>query len=110
MQTRKLGHTDIDITCIGLGTNYVGGHGLYTDIDEDEGVRLVQRALDLGITFIPWGPLAFGVLGGRYQRDFVLPADDWRHRSGTFDAGSFSRSLDTVEQLKQALDVACRGL
>jgi len=52
MRTRKLGHTNIDISCIGLGTNYVGGHGLYTDIDEDEGVRLVQRAVDLGVTFI----------------------------------------------------------
>ena len=48
----KLGHSDIDMTCVGLGTNYVGGHGLYNDIDEDEGVRLVQRALDLGVTFI----------------------------------------------------------
>jgi len=253
MRTRKLGHTNIDISCIGLGTNYVGGHGLYTDIDEDEGVRLVQRAVDLGVTFIdtadiygfgrseelvgkaiagrrdqvvlatkganaftdgqrtrvdndpaylraalqaslrrlgtdyvdlyyihrhdertppeesfgelmrmkeegliraagvsnfephqlrsalragpidalqsrynmlqrevepevlplcvengisfiPWGPLAFGLLGGRYERDFVLPADDWRHRSGVFDTDSFSHSLDLVEQLKQRLE------
>ena len=52
MQARKLGQSGIDISCIGLGTNYVGGHGIYADIDEAEGVRLVQRAVDLGVTFI----------------------------------------------------------
>jgi myo-inositol catabolism protein IolS len=250
MKTRKLGLSDIDISCIGLGTNYVGGYGLYDNIDEDEGVRLVKAALDTGITFldtadiygfgrseelvgkaiagrrsevvlatkganafvngertgvdndpkylrkaledslrrlntdyvdlyyihrydertrpedsfgelmrmkeegliraagvsnyecpqieaslqagpidalqsrynllqrevepqilplceehgisfVPWGPLAFGLLGGRYERDYVLPADDWRHRSGVFDAESFGNNLDTVEQLKE---------
>ena len=255
MKTRKLGHTNIDISCIGLGTNYVGGHGLYTNIDEDEGVRLVQRAVDLGVTFIdtadiygfgrseelvgkaiagrradvviatkganafangkrtavkndpaylrealeaslrrlgtdyvdlyyihrhddrtppeesfgalirmkeegliraagvsnfapdqlrsalqagpidalqsrynmlqrdvesevlplcvehgisfiPWGPLAFGILGGRYDRNFVLPADDWRHNAGVFDTDSFARNLEIVEQLKQQLETS----
>ena len=52
MESRTLGNSGLQISCIGLGTNYVGGYGLYTDIDEDEGVRLVQRALDLGVTFI----------------------------------------------------------
>ncbi len=51
MKTRKLGSTDIQITEIGLGTNYVGGHTLYEKIDEDEGVRIVQQALDQGINF-----------------------------------------------------------
>ena len=35
-----------------LGTNYTGGHNLYEKVDKDQGVRLVQRAVDLGITFI----------------------------------------------------------
>ena len=52
MQTRPLGASGFEVTCIGLGTNYVGGHGLYTAVDEAEGVRLVQRALDQGVTFI----------------------------------------------------------
>ncbi len=52
MQTRPLGASGLEVTCIGLGTNYVGGHGLYTAVDEAEGVRLVQRAVDLGVTFI----------------------------------------------------------
>ena len=52
MRTRKLGQSGIDISCIGLGTNYVGGHNLYVDVDEDEGVRLVKQAIDLGVTHV----------------------------------------------------------
>ena len=248
MNKRKLGRSGIDFSTIGLGTNYVGGHNLYVGVDEDEGVRLVQRAIDLGIThidtadvygtgrseelvgkaiagrrdevvlatkggilfgehgsgvnndpaylraalerslkrlgvdsvdlyyihrydgqtpvedafgalmdfkregliraagvsnfdlptlqaaakagavdalqscynllqrdveadvlpwcaengvsFVPWGGLAFGLLGGRYSRDFKLDDNDWRHRAGVFDEGVYQRNLDTVDGLK----------
>jgi myo-inositol catabolism protein IolS len=249
MNTRKLGRSNIDISEIGLGTNYVGGHNLYATVDEDEGIRLVQRAIDCGITFIdtadiygmgrseelvgralagrrhevvlatkgavmfdgtqrtgisndpaylrqaleaslrrlncdyvdlyyihnpdkttppeeafgalmqfkaegliraagvsnfdvselesalkagpvdalqcrynllqrdvesgllplcqehcisliPWGPLAFGLLGGAYSRDFKLPENDWRSRSGVFDPEVYASNLDIVDQLK----------
>lgn len=52
MDKRALGSTGREITTIGLGTNYVGGHNLYSEVDEAEGVRLVQRAVDLGVNFI----------------------------------------------------------
>jgi aryl-alcohol dehydrogenase-like predicted oxidoreductase len=52
MQTRQLGRSGISITALGLGTNYVGGHNLYTNVDEDEGVRFVQYAIDNGVTSI----------------------------------------------------------
>lgn len=248
MKSQKLGQSDIDISAIGLGTNYVGGHNLYVDVDEDEGVRLVQRAIDEGIThldtadaygfgrseelvgraiagrrdevvlatkggilfgeygtganndpaylrsalerslkrlnvdcidlyyihrsdgktpadeafgtlqdfkheglikaagvsnfdlpsletaagagpidalqsrynllqrgvendvlpwcaqnnvsFIPWGGLAYGLLGGRYTRDFKLDDKDWRHRTGAFDDDVFERNMDAVDGLK----------
>ena len=248
MRTRKLGQSDIDISTIGLGTNYVGGHNLYANVDEDEGIRLVKRAIELGIThldtadaygqgrseelvgkaiagrrddvvvatkggnlfgeygtganndpaylrgalerslkrlnvdyvdlyyihrhdgrtpvedafgalmdfkregliraagvsnfelpalkaaasvgtvdalqscynllqrdveaeilpwcaenntsFIPWGGLAYGLLGGRYGRDFKLQDGDWRHRTGLFDEEVFGRSIDAVDRLK----------
>jgi len=252
MQSRPLGASGLTVSAVGLGTNYVGGHNLYPSVDEDEGVRLVQRALDLGIThvdtadvygmgrseelvgqaikgrrdqvvlatkggnpfgqgrsrpdnsptylrsaleaslrrlgtdhvdlyyihrpdgttpaeeaygalmrfreegliragglsnfapvhveaaleagpvaalqsqynllqrgveldgqpttlefcerhgiaFIPWGPLAYGLLGGRYTRDFRLAENDWRHRSGAFGPDTFGRNLDRVDRLK----------
>jgi len=248
MQKRQLGRSEIHITALGLGTNYVGGHNLYNDVDEDEGVRLVQCAIDNGITsidtadvygtgrceelvgkaiegrrdkimlatkgailfgdngsgisndpkylrnalqaslkrlnvdyvdlyyihrhdgktpvedsvgelarfkeegliraigvsnfempefeaavqagqvdalqsqynllqrgveaqilpycaqnsvsFVPWGPLAYGLLGGRYARDFKLPEGDWRARSGAFDETVYAKNLDIVDGLK----------
>jgi myo-inositol catabolism protein IolS len=255
MNTRKLGQSGIDISTIGLGTNYVGGHNLYVDVDEDEGVRLVQRAMDLGVThldtadaygfgrseelvgkaiegrrdevvlatkggilfgehgsgvnnepaylrgalerslkrlnvdcvdlyyihrhdgktpvedafgalmdfkregliraagvsnfelpalqaaasagsvdavqscynllqrdveaevlpwcvqnsvsFIPWGGLAYGLLGGRYSRTFKLHDNDWRHRTGMFGEDVFERNMDTVDGLKAIATKCC---
>lgn len=252
MTTRKLGKSGIDISCIGLGTNYVGGHNLYVGVDEAEGVRLVKQAIDSGVThidtadvygtgrseelvgqaiagrrdevvlatkggllfgehgsgvnnepaylrgalerslkrlnvdyvdlyyihrhdgetptedafgalmdfkregligsagvsnfdlsalqaaagagqvdalqscynllqrdvesdvlpwcvqnnvsFIPWGGLAYGLLGGRYNRDFKLHDNDWRQRTGLFDAASFARNMDTIDSLKSIAD------
>jgi len=249
MKSQKLGQSGIDITSVGLGTNYVGGHNLYADVDEQEGIRLVQRAIDEGIThldtadaygfgrseelvgkaiagrrdevvlaskggilfgeygtgadsspaylraalqrslkrlnvdyvdlycihrhdgttpveeafgalmdfkqegliraagvsnfdlpslkaaasagsvdalqsrynllqreaeaevlpwcaqynvsFVPWGGLAYGLLGGRYNRDFVLDEKDWRHRTGAFAEGEFEKNLDAVDGLKR---------
>ncbi len=248
MRTRKLGQSGIDISCIGLGTNYVGGHNLYVGVDEDEGVRLVKQAMDLGVThidtadvygagrseelvgkaiegrrdevviatkggilfgdhgsgvnnepaylrgalerslkrlnvdyvdlyyihrhdgqtpteeafgalmafkreglirsagvsnfelpalqaaaragqvdalqscynllqreveadvlpwcaqnnvsFIPWGGLAYGLLGGRYSRDFKLHDNDWRNKTGLFGKEAFARNMDIVDGLK----------
>lgn len=248
MLARPLGHSGFEFTVLGLGTNYVGGHNLYADVDEDEGIRLVQRAMDAGVThldtadayglgrseelvgkaiagrrdevilatkgsnlfgengsgvsndpaylrraleaslrrlkvesidlyyihrhdgvtpvedafgalmdfkregliraagvsnfgvaeleaarsvgvvdavqncynllqrepetdvlpwcvehgtaFVPWGPLAYGLLGGRYGRDFKLGDGDWRVRSGAFDDGVYERNMDIVDGLK----------
>jgi len=252
MNLQTLGQSDIKLTSIGLGTNYVGGHNLYENVDEKEGVRLVQRAIDEGIThldtadaygfgrseelvgeaiagrrnevvlaskggilfgehgtgadsspaylraalerslkrlnveyidlyyihrhdgttpveeafgalmdfksegliraagvsnfdlpslkaaasvgsvdalqsrynllqreaeaevlpwcaqndvsFIPWGGLAYGLLGGKYNRDFVLDEKDWRHRTGAFAPGAFEKNLDAVDGLKKIAD------
>ncbi len=249
MKTRTLGSSGIEITEIGFGTNYIGGHNLYENVDEEEGIRLVQRVVDVGITFIdtadiygmgrseelvgkalegrwdqvvlatkggimfdgktrtgisndpaylrkaleaslkrlgrdhvdlyyihrwdektppeasfgalmrfkeegliraagvsnfelpqieaalkagpvdalqsrynilqrevepeilpfcrehrisfiPWGPLAYGLLGGKYERGYRLPENDWRHRSEAFDPGVFEKNLDVVDALK----------
>ncbi|MCQ6267574.1 aldo/keto reductase [Fictibacillus sp. WQ 8-8] len=50
-QTR-LGKTDLFVNPIGLGTNAVGGHNLYPNLDEEAGKELVRRALDIGINFL----------------------------------------------------------
>ena len=54
-----------------------------------------------GISFIPWGPLAFGLLGGKYSSTFKLPQNDWRHRTGLFDDDCFKKNLAVIEALKK---------
>ena len=52
------------------------------------------------ISFIPWGPLAFGLLGGKYKPGYKLPENDWRHRSDAFDPGVYEKNLEIVDALK----------
>lgn len=48
----ELGKTGLRINPVGLGTNAVGGHNLFPNLDEDEGKGLVAEAIDSGINFI----------------------------------------------------------
>jgi len=52
MQFEKLGKTDLKVSRIGLGTNAVGGHNLFHNLDESKGFNLVKKALLSGTTFI----------------------------------------------------------
>jgi myo-inositol catabolism protein IolS len=52
MRYTNLGRTNIKVSQIGLGTNAVGGHNLFPDLNETQGTDLVEKALDSGITFI----------------------------------------------------------
>lgn len=60
MQTRQLGNTNIQITPIGLGAWAIGGGGYafgWGPQDDDESVKTIQRALDLGINWIDTAPI-----------------------------------------------------
>ena len=59
-----------------------------------------------GVSFIPWGGLAYGLLGGGYSRTFKLHDSDWRHRTGMFGGDVFERNMDTVDGLK-AIAMKC---
>lgn len=50
MEYKKLGHTDIEVSRIGFGSWAIGGHG-YGKVDDNESIRAIQKALDLGINF-----------------------------------------------------------
>ena len=49
MQYRKLGRTGISISEIGFGSWGIGGWGKR---DDQEAIRALNRALDLGVNFI----------------------------------------------------------
>ncbi|WP_445491310.1 aldo/keto reductase [Niallia sp. 03133] len=48
----RLGKSDLYVNPIGLGTNAVGGHNLYPNLNEEEGKNLVRTALINGINFL----------------------------------------------------------
>lgn len=50
-QTR-IGKTDLYVNPIGLGTNAVGGHNLFQNLDEEAGRELVRTGLTHGINFL----------------------------------------------------------
>jgi aryl-alcohol dehydrogenase-like predicted oxidoreductase len=55
MQTRKFGHTDMQVTPIGLGAWAIGGGNYqfgWGSQDDAESIETIQRALDLGINWI----------------------------------------------------------
>ena len=48
----QLGKTELFVNPIGLGTNAVGGHNLYPNLDEEAGKELVRAAINNGVNFI----------------------------------------------------------
>jgi aryl-alcohol dehydrogenase-like predicted oxidoreductase len=87
MKRRKL--RDLEVSAIGLGC--MGMSAFYGSTDEDEGVQTIQRALELGITFIDtaqlYGPLTNELLVGRAIQG---------HRDEYVIATKFSRRMDNA--------------
>lgn len=71
-------------------------HMLDRSIEKD----ILPYCVEHGITVVPYGPLAFGILGGKYDEDFLLEEGDWRKRVPLFQEGEFEKNLAIVEKLK----------
>ena len=52
-----------------------------------------------GIGTLVYGPLAHGLLGGKYDEDTTFPDDDWRSQSSAFTGDVFAHNLEIVERL-----------
>ncbi|GEP24668.1 aldo/keto reductase [Lentilactobacillus diolivorans] len=48
----KIGKSDVETTPLGLGTNAVGGHNLFPNLNEKTGMQSVRTALDGGINLL----------------------------------------------------------
>ncbi|MGE7835229.1 aldo/keto reductase [Viridibacillus arvi] len=66
-------------------------------IEED----ILPYCIEQQIAVVAYGPLAFGILGGKYTKDLKLDSGDWRNRVDFFKAGNFEVNLSKVEKLKE---------
>jgi aryl-alcohol dehydrogenase-like predicted oxidoreductase len=89
MEQRRLGTTGLEVSALGLGC--MGMSAFYGTGDEDEGIRTIQRARELGIDFIDtaqlYGPLTNEMLVGRAIEG---------HRDEYVIATKFNRRMDAA--------------
>jgi aryl-alcohol dehydrogenase-like predicted oxidoreductase len=93
MKQRKL--RDLEVSAIGLGC--MGMSAFYGSTDEDEGIKTIQRALELGINFVDtaqlYGPLTNEMLVGRAikgHRDEYVIATKFARRTDSAVPGDMS--------------------
>lgn len=103
MEYRPLGRTGLKVSVLSYGASSLGG--VFHAVDEDEGIRAVRTALDLGINFIDVSPYygatrAESVLGralrGVPRDSYLLATKVGQYGEGLFDfsAARVRRSLD----------------
>src|SRR3954451_4398881 len=113
MKTKKLGSQGLEVSAEGLGC--MGMSEFYGDADEDEAVRTIHRALELGVTFLDtadmYGPFKNERLVGRAiadRRDQVVLATKFGNVR-TEDGGRGGIRGD-AEDLRAACDASLERL
>jgi aryl-alcohol dehydrogenase-like predicted oxidoreductase len=78
----------------------IASHQLrYNLLERDVETDILPFCREHQIGLLPYGPLGHGLLAGRFQRGDTLSAEDWRSRYPLFQAGTFEKVLDLVDQL-----------
>ncbi len=71
----QIGKSDVKVNPIAFGANAVGGHNLYNDLDEEQGMETVRTAIRNGITLIDtafiYGPKRSEELIGETIKEFT---------------------------------------
>ncbi|WP_130860376.1 aldo/keto reductase [Gracilibacillus phocaeensis] len=114
-QKVKIANTDLVVNPIGLGTNAVGGHNLYPNLDDQQGMDMVRDAINHGVDFLDtafiYGPryseeLVGKVVKGMGKRHDVVIATKAAH---VFDNGEVKMN-NSPAFLKQSVDDALQRL
>jgi aryl-alcohol dehydrogenase-like predicted oxidoreductase len=113
MERRRLGTQGLEVSAMGLGC--MGMSEFYGSTDEDEAVRTIHRALELGITFLDtadmYGPFTNERLVGRAiadRRDSVELATKFGNVRG--EDGSRGGIRGDAEYVRQACDASLERL
>ncbi|MDC2866818.1 aldo/keto reductase [Bacillus sp. BP-3] len=73
----------------------------YNMLDWTAEKELIPYCIEQNISFIPYGPLAFGILGGKYPRNLQLSEGDWRRSISLFEEDVYKKNFVKVEKLKK---------
>lgn len=84
----------------------------YVDVVEDEfsllhqdhGADMLPYLKEHQISFVPYFPLASGLLTGKYQRDVTFPDDDIRSQMADFQEPRYSEVLSAVDAVRPIAD------
>jgi aryl-alcohol dehydrogenase-like predicted oxidoreductase len=113
MQKRRLGNEGLEVSAQGLGC--MGMSEFYGSADEGEAIATIQRALDLGISFLDtadmYGPFTNEKLVGRAiagRRDEVVLATKFGNERG--EDGSFLGINGKPDYVRAACDASLERL
>lgn len=111
----NLGKSDVEVFPIALGTNAVGGHNLYPNLDEEQGKDVVCQAINHGINLLDtayiYGPERSEELVGEvvkeYPREQIKIATKGSHE---FDENQEVHQNNQPEYLKQQVENSLKRL
>jgi aryl-alcohol dehydrogenase-like predicted oxidoreductase len=113
MERRRLGTQGLEVSAMGLGC--MGMSEFYGSTDEDEAIRTIHRALELGVTFLDtadmYGPFTNELLVGRAiagRRDEVELATKFGNVRG--EQGERLGIRGDAEYVRQACDASLERL
>ncbi|WP_239719723.1 MULTISPECIES: aldo/keto reductase [unclassified Mammaliicoccus] len=110
----KLGKSNIEVNPIGLGTNAVGGHNIYPNLNEEQGKDVVRAAIDNGVTLLDtafiYGPGRSEELVGEvvkeYDRKDVVIATKGAH----YFEGDDTKLSNDPEFIKEQVENSLKRL